>query len=364
MWIASCTKLMTCVAVLQCVERGTLDLDEDVTKILPELKDLKILTGFDEESGEPITKKRSKTITLKLVASGRVKWLWCTDTKNDRHLLTHSSGMGYDFVNPILQKWRASQGQTISRGKTIASRFDCPLLFEPGTAWSYSPSIDWAGKMVERVCDDVSLQDYMKTYIWGPLGINDMVFHLRGRPDLEERIADLSIRHPNGDGTVSYVDDIMGFKRDVDDAMGGGGVFGTAPEYMKVLQSILADDGVLLKSASINELFKPQLSTESQQSLMKLTEDPVINIQARGVPLGTMKNWSLGGILIQEDLPGWWRKNTLGWGGLPNLTWVSVLDQSTGTTTDTKPSLSTAKLVFVGCMLLNSFQMETRNRSN
>ena len=67
MWIASCTKLMTCVAVLQCMERGLLDIEEDVTKILPELKDLEILTGFDEDSGKPTTKKRTTTITLRLV---------------------------------------------------------------------------------------------------------------------------------------------------------------------------------------------------------------------------------------------------------------------------------------------------------
>ncbi|MCJ1478909.1 hypothetical protein MMC13_007593 [Lambiella insularis] len=66
MWIASCTKLMTCIAVLQCVEQGVLDLDGDVTRILPELKDLEILTGFDKESGKPTTKKRSNTITLRL----------------------------------------------------------------------------------------------------------------------------------------------------------------------------------------------------------------------------------------------------------------------------------------------------------
>lgn len=65
MWIASCTKLMTVVSVMQCVERGLLKLDDDVTSILHELKDLEILTGFDEESGKPMMKKRRRTITLR-----------------------------------------------------------------------------------------------------------------------------------------------------------------------------------------------------------------------------------------------------------------------------------------------------------
>lgn len=60
---------MTVVSVMQCVERGLLRLDDDVTSILHELKDLEILTGFDEESGKPIMKKRTKTITLRSVYS-------------------------------------------------------------------------------------------------------------------------------------------------------------------------------------------------------------------------------------------------------------------------------------------------------
>ena len=65
MWIASCTKLMTCISVLQCVERGVLNLDDDVTGILPELKDMYILTGFDEETGKPLTRKATRNITLR-----------------------------------------------------------------------------------------------------------------------------------------------------------------------------------------------------------------------------------------------------------------------------------------------------------
>ena len=230
--------------------------------------------------------------------------------------------MSYDLFDPQLQKWRASQGQRPGEGKTIASKYSCPLRYEPGTAWAYSPAIDWAGKMVERVNDNVSLQDYMKTHVWGPLGIKDMTFHLRERPDLVKRLADLSVRDPSGSGKVLYIDD-PGFRDDVDDALGGGGVFANAPEYLKVLQSILANDGKLLKSESVDKLFEPHLTKESQQALMKLLENEELNNRLGGVPLGTAKNWSLGGLLIQEDLPGWRRHNTLTWGGLPNLTWVS-----------------------------------------
>ena len=65
MLIASCTKLMTSIAALQCVERGLVTLDTDVAEILPELAAQGVLTGFDEATGEPIINKRQNTMTLR-----------------------------------------------------------------------------------------------------------------------------------------------------------------------------------------------------------------------------------------------------------------------------------------------------------
>ena len=92
MWVASCTKLMTTVAVMQCVEKGLFTLDEDISHILPEWKSPDVLTGFEEKTGEPILRKATKIIT-------------------PRQLMTHSSGMGYDIFNPHLMALRKYQGR-------------------------------------------------------------------------------------------------------------------------------------------------------------------------------------------------------------------------------------------------------------
>jgi CubicO group peptidase (beta-lactamase class C family) len=63
--LASCTKLMTSISALQCVERGLFGLDVDVSSVLPELKDIQIITGFDESTGEAIMKKAENKITLR-----------------------------------------------------------------------------------------------------------------------------------------------------------------------------------------------------------------------------------------------------------------------------------------------------------
>lgn len=102
MWMASCTKLVTSIAAMQCVERGQLTLDGDVTGILPELKDIEILTGFDQDSDGkdiPILVKNTKPITLRYVLYFvRAEWLGrmlivC------RQLLNHSSGLSYDIFS-------------------------------------------------------------------------------------------------------------------------------------------------------------------------------------------------------------------------------------------------------------------------
>ena len=67
MWMASCSKFPTSVAAMQCVERGQLNLDDDVTGLLPELKGLKILAKFDEGDALPTMAENTKPITLRSV---------------------------------------------------------------------------------------------------------------------------------------------------------------------------------------------------------------------------------------------------------------------------------------------------------
>jgi CubicO group peptidase (beta-lactamase class C family) len=86
MWIASNTKLMTAISALQCVERGLLSLDDDISNILEEWKTPGILIGFEDDTGKPIVKEAKNKITLRM-------------------LLTHQSGLGYTFVHPQLERF-------------------------------------------------------------------------------------------------------------------------------------------------------------------------------------------------------------------------------------------------------------------
>lgn len=92
-WMASMTKLMTAIAVMLCVERGQISLDEDIATVLPDLCSLPVLDRVDAK-GKYSTKTRSKPITLRL-------------------LLTHQSGCGY-HSSPYLARWAKQNGRTES----------------------------------------------------------------------------------------------------------------------------------------------------------------------------------------------------------------------------------------------------------
>ncbi|KAF2152733.1 beta-lactamase/transpeptidase-like protein [Myriangium duriaei CBS 260.36] len=311
-WFASCTKLITSIAAMQCVERGLVSLDEDVRALAPELDDLEVLRGG--ENGTIASRTKNTTpITL-------------------RQLLSHSSGFAYEFNSPTLQAWRNETPESERPTPTsVRKRFLHPLLYEPGTSWSYGPSTDWAGVVVERVTGS-TLQDYIVKNIFDPLDIKNLTFFLATRPDLQAKRAVMSWRTEEAEAVHSQHKQPC-FEPDFEDASGGGGIFGAPGEYMKVLCALLLATGQsasdaesyppaqLLRRSTANALFEPQLGENGRKALQGVSEIPRLNEMLGGMPPKTRKDWGLGGLVVLDDLPGWRNKGTLTWGGTPNLTW-------------------------------------------
>jgi CubicO group peptidase (beta-lactamase class C family) len=301
MWIASCTKLITTISCLQCVEKGQLTLDNDLSTLLPEVKDIEIITGYDENDKPTLVQAKNK-ITLRL-------------------LLTHSAGMAYDLFSPPMMKWRKYNGQRIAPGTTIKERYLHPLLYEPGTGWEYSPAIDFAGLCVERATGK-KLEEHMTENIFTPLGIKDMTFFVDERPDMKERMPAMTWRdtatgkatqeRPTSEGVPAATPT---------EAMGGGGITASPTEYIKILHAILKNDGTLLKKETVDMMFQPHLTPESKEGFMKLLAIPEFNQMVGNLPQDVSKDWGLGGMLIEGDFPEWRSKGTMSWGGMPNLIW-------------------------------------------
>jgi len=121
--MASMTKPVTSVAIMMLVDEGKLKLDDEVAKYLPKWKDPVVISKFNEADASYETRPARRPITI-------------------RHLLTHTSGIGYGFASPMLTKIME---------KTKKAELDLPLLFDPGDSWAYGASTRVLGHVVEAI---------------------------------------------------------------------------------------------------------------------------------------------------------------------------------------------------------------------
>ncbi|MFH1320082.1 MAG: serine hydrolase domain-containing protein [Bacteroidota bacterium] len=160
--MASMTKALTAVAVLQLYERGLLFLNEKVSKYIPEFKSPQVLINVLPDSGFT-SKPASSEITI-------------------RQLLTHTSGIGYGFqderYNALVIKNNISEGfedddrTSLENIQRIAK---LPLLFEPGEKYTYGLSYDVLGVVIE-IITGMRYDKYINEYILDPLSMNDSYF--------------------------------------------------------------------------------------------------------------------------------------------------------------------------------------------
>jgi CubicO group peptidase (beta-lactamase class C family) len=307
MWMASCTKLMTSICAMQLVERGLVSLDEPVYTHIPELKEFKILKGFNED-GSTIEEPHKTPITL-------------------RRLLTHTSGLSYNEMSPALMQWLQTTGKDHTKESDLLPRFTAPLVFEPGTGWMYGSGLDFAGLLIERVTKK-SLEAYMKENLWGPLGMEDVTFFLKQRPDMVEKQMGVTRRDAET-GKTTYLATAPEYRElngmEIRDCLGGQGSFANASTYIKVLHAVLTmdEDEKLLKKETAEEMFRPQLNEAGKAGLAALMQLDMVR-NAMGVPPADMeKDHGLGGLVFMGDEEGGRRKGTLAWAGLPNISWVS-----------------------------------------
>ncbi|KAL1856995.1 hypothetical protein VTK73DRAFT_8160 [Phialemonium thermophilum] len=296
--IASASKLIATIAVLQAVERGLIGLDDDVEAYIPELTSQAVLTGFTWY-GKPIVQPRRKTITV-------------------AHLLTQTAGTGYDFLNiHPLWRYRWWHRQAIAGGDTVEERYAYPLLHEPGDGWTYGSGLSWAGRIVERVSGR-SLEDWVREHIREPLGLSSVTFFPHDNPDVAARLVSTSYRS-SWTGKVQYCPELDRPESSTE-CLGGEGVYASMEDMLAILRSLLVDDEKLLGKKTTAMMFRPQL-TEVQRCMMrKCLELP------RWICETILKkdeyDWGTGGVLIDGDGHECLQKGTLMWSGLFHNLWV------------------------------------------
>ena len=210
-WIASMTKAITSAAAMQLVEQGKLSLDEPIGKVLPDLAEPLVLDGFDA-GGNPITRPANAPITL-------------------RQLLTHTAGFCYDMWNGDMVKYMERYDiPGVLRCREAALKV--PIMFDPGARWEYGISIDFVGRVVEAASGE-RLDAYLRDHVLDPLGMTDTGFRITDAQ--RERL--VAVHSRGADGTLAPIS--FEVDQEPEFIMGGGGLYGTAADYLKFTQMIL-----------------------------------------------------------------------------------------------------------------------------
>ncbi len=304
-YLASATKLMASIAALQCVDDGLLTLTGDLSSVAPDLNAKQVLRGFAEDGQTPRLEPVKDSITLEM-------------------LLTHSAGTNYDFIDPVIAEWRQKcspqPANPANHSVTFEESHDYPLGYQPGTSWMYGTGCDWAGRIIERLTGK-TLGDFMQERIFSVLGFDDAEFYPVTRPELRKRLVDLNPDDPDAIGRAVLAGGGDHNKR-LKGHFGGHGLFMTATGYLKVLRSLLVNDGKLLKPETVDDMFKNHLSPRASEGhRAALASVPMGTFFRVGIATGTKAGYGLGGLLTLEDVDGWYGANTLTWGGGHTFAW-------------------------------------------
>jgi methyl acetate hydrolase len=285
--IASMTKPVTSVALLQLVEQGRVGLDDPAEKYLPELAGLKVVESFDAATGAYRLRPASRPPTV-------------------RHFLTHTSGLAYPFTSAIWRDFKPHDGETYP--------FGGPLLFDPGERWHYSTSIDVVGRLVEVVSGE-KLEDYFHQHIFTPLKMNDTSYNV---PEVKgpRLVAQQQRAGERMDGDIELQKPQPGLT--VPAPIGGGGLASTANDYGRFMRMMLNGgelDGVrVLKAETVTLMGQNQIgaiSVPALKSAMPRSADFTFIADGRD-------KWGFGFLITTDQVPGKRSPGSLSWGGINN----------------------------------------------
>ena len=217
--IYSMTKPVVSVALMMLYEQGHFQLDDPVSRFIPAFRDLRVFEDGTALQYRTTFPEREMTI---------------------RDLLTHTSGLTYGFMarHPVDALYRRAKLE--ARDKTLAEMVDLlagiPLLFSPGTRWSYSVASDVIGRLVEVISGE-TLDAYFARRIFEPLGMVDTAFAV---PEGDgHRLAACYAPSPSGGMILLDEPSTSDYLKQPAMLSGGGGLVSTVADYHRFTQMLL-----------------------------------------------------------------------------------------------------------------------------
>ena len=295
--VFSNTKLITSCAALLLFEEGRFQLDDPIERFIPQLANRRVLrpgaTSLDE------TEAADRSITI-------------------RHLMSHSSGLSYGFLDPGTLIFKAyNEQKVLNPATTLTEMVDViaglPLVYHPGTAWEYSVATDVMARLVEIISGQ-RFDTFIQSRILDPLGMVDTGFVVpdESRSRLTAYYAGADLVDPMKPG-LTRKDDVPypgAYLRPVPRLSGGGGLVSTLPDMVALIRSLLPGGSTLLKPDTIALVMTNQLPDGVWIGFPTVGE-----LHGRG--------FGLAGTLILEPSPVD-HKDSMGelyWGGVAGTQW-------------------------------------------
>jgi len=248
--IFSMTKPVTGVAMMILYEEGKWRPSDPISQYIPEFAHLKVFSGVD--------------------ASGKILLEDPVHPPTMAELMTHTAGFTYGvFGNSPVDKMYQSQG--VLQSKSLQDMIDklqnIPLLYQPGTRWVYSVSMDVQGYLVEKLSGQ-TLPDFMRDHIFRPLGMVDTGFFV---PQAKwSRFATLYGENAKGELAPLPVGGLAGdYSKEPTMPSGGGGMVSTAQDYLRFAEMLV--DGGALNGVRILAPATVQLMTSNHLAANLLT---------------------------------------------------------------------------------------------
>ena len=285
--IASMTKPVTSVALMQLVEQGRIGLEDPAEKYLPELAGLKVFQSFDTRTGAYQLRAASRPATVK-------------------HFLTHTSGLAYPFTSETWRDFKPRTGETYP--------FGGPLLFDPGERWHYSTSTDVVGRLVEVVSGQ-KLEDYFRQHIFAPLKMDDTSYNV---PEAKgpRLVAQQWRAGDKMDGAIELQKPQLGLT--IASPIGGGGLASTAEDYGRFVRMFLnggsLDGARVLKAETVTLMGQNHIGAVTVPALKSaLPRSADFTFIADG-----RDKWGLGFLITSDQVQGKRSPGSLSWGGINN----------------------------------------------
>jgi CubicO group peptidase (beta-lactamase class C family) len=220
--IYSMTKPITGVAMMKLYEQGKWRPDDPLSKHIPEFANLQVYAGTDS-SGKPLLEKPAHAPTV-------------------GELMSHTAGFTYGFFGstPVDKLYQSEAPLSAANLQAFIEKLArLPLLYQPGTQWVYSVSVDVQGYLVEKLSGK-PLPEFMRQEIFEPLGMHDTAFAVPAAK--MDRLA--TVYRFDANAGLTPVPHAAGVNQVPGLASGGGGLYSTARDYVRFAQ-MLANGGTL-----------------------------------------------------------------------------------------------------------------------